>query len=98
MGWEVEGKFKREEIYVHLWLIYAGSLTKNSKIYKAIILLNKNKLIKKKDYGILSPFYLGVCANAAQMVSSLFTFLPVLFSSWLHGGLSKTQHHHQNPC
>ena len=38
MGWEVGGRFKREETYVHLWLIRVDVWQKPTQYYKAIIL------------------------------------------------------------
>ena len=34
MGWEVGGRFKREETYVYLWLIHADSWQK--PVFKAL--------------------------------------------------------------
>ena len=38
MGREMEGRFKREEIYVYLWLIHIEVCQKTTKFCKAIIL------------------------------------------------------------
>ena len=38
MGREMAGRFKREEIYVYLWLIHVEVLQETAKFYKAIIL------------------------------------------------------------
>ena len=48
MGKEMGGKFKREGIYVYLWLIYSDK----KKFCKAIILQLKNKyFLKEKNKG-----------------------------------------------
>ena len=50
MGREMEGRFKREEIYVYLWVIHIEVWQKTAKFCKAIILQQKiNKLKKKKS-------------------------------------------------
>ena len=38
MGWEMGGRFKKEEIYVYLWLIHVEVLQKATKFCKTIIL------------------------------------------------------------
>ena len=38
LGWEVGGKFKREETYVYLWLIHVDMRQKATLYGKAIIL------------------------------------------------------------
>jgi len=45
MGWEMGGRFKREGIYVHLWLIHTDEPT---KFCKAINLQLKKNSRKKK--------------------------------------------------
>ena len=47
MGHKIGGSFKREEIYVYLWLIHVEVWQKTTKSCKAIILLLKNKLKNK---------------------------------------------------
>ena len=47
MGREMGGRFRREGIYVYLWLIYVEVLQKATKFCKAMILQLK-KLIKKE--------------------------------------------------
>ena len=37
MGWEVEGRFKREGTYIHPWLIHADVWQKPTQYFKAII-------------------------------------------------------------
>ena len=50
MGWEVGGGFKREETYVHLWLIHVDVWQKPTQYCKAIILqLKKQQKRKKKS-------------------------------------------------
>ena len=48
MGRDMGGGFKREGIYVYLWLIHAEVWQKTTKFCKAVILQLKNKLIKQK--------------------------------------------------
>ena len=52
------GRFKREGIYVYLWLIHVEVWQKTTKVCKAIILQLKNKLLKKifksSDFLLLS--------------------------------------------
>ena len=43
MGREMRGRFKREGIYVYLWLIHVELLQKTTKFCKAIILQLKKK-------------------------------------------------------
>ena len=50
---EVGRRFKREGIYVYLWLIYVEVQQKTVKFCKAIILQLKSKLIKKKKKKLL---------------------------------------------
>ena len=47
MGREVGGRFKKEGIYVYLWLIHVDVWQKPTKFCNAIILQLKNKLIFK---------------------------------------------------
>jgi len=48
MGLKVEGRFKREGIYVYLWLIHVNIWQKPTQYYKAIILqLKINNFFKK---------------------------------------------------
>ena len=49
MGWEMGGQFKREWIYVYLWLIHVEVWQKTTKFCKAIILQLKNKQNLKID-------------------------------------------------
>ena len=49
MGKEVGGRFKREGIYVYLWLIHVDVCQKPTQYCKAII-LQLNKLKKKEIY------------------------------------------------
>ena len=44
-GW---GRFKREETYVYLWLIYVKVWQKATKFCKTIILQLKNKIFEKQ--------------------------------------------------
>ena len=38
MGWEVGGRFKREETYIYIWLIHIDVWQEPTVYYKAIIL------------------------------------------------------------
>ena len=58
MGWEVEGRFKREGIYVHLWLIHTVVQQKPTQHCKAIILQFKNKFNKIVAMNINEVFHL----------------------------------------
>ena len=49
MGREMRGRFKREGIYVYLWLIHVELLQKTTKFCKAIILQLKKKTNKKGE-------------------------------------------------
>ena len=49
MGREMGGRFKREGIYVYLWLIHVEVWQEKTKFCKAITLQVNDKL-KKKDY------------------------------------------------
>ena len=50
MGWEVEGRFKREGTYVYLWLIHVDIWQKPIQYCKAIILQFKINLKNKKIF------------------------------------------------
>jgi len=41
MGREVEGRFKREGIYVYLWLIHVDVWQKSTQYCKAVIFKNE---------------------------------------------------------
>ena len=58
MGWEVEGRFKREGTHVYLWLIYVDVCQKSAQHCKATILqLKINKFFKNDQYFATSvPF------------------------------------------
>ena len=43
MGREMGGSFKREGIYVYLWLIHVEVCQKTTKFYKAIVLQLKKR-------------------------------------------------------
>ena len=48
--WEVGERFKREEIYVCLWLVHGDVWQKPTEYYKAIILqFKKNLKVEKKN-------------------------------------------------
>ena len=52
MGWEVEGRFKRERTYVYLWLIRVDVWQNPTQYCKAIILqlkIKKRIKVKKKE-------------------------------------------------
>ena len=48
-AWEVGGRFKREGLYVHLWLTHADVWQKPTQHCKAIILQLKIKKKKRAD-------------------------------------------------
>ena len=48
MGWEVEGRFKKEGTCVYLWLIHVDVWQKLAQYCKAIVLLLKINLLKKE--------------------------------------------------
>ena len=51
MGWEVEGRLKREGTNVSLWLVHVDVWQKSTQYCKAIILqLKINLIIKKEEY------------------------------------------------
>ena len=49
MGWEVEGRLKRAETYVYLWLIHVAAWQKSTQYCKAIILQLKKYILKQRD-------------------------------------------------
>ena len=49
MGWEVGGRFKREGTYIYLWPIHINVWQKPTQYCKAIILLLKINILKKKQ-------------------------------------------------
>ena len=65
MGWEVGEKFKREGIYVYLWLIHVDVWQKPTQHCKAIILQLK---IKNKQKSLWS--YLILCIFAHKVFQS----------------------------
>ena len=49
MGWEMEGRLRREGTYVYLWLIHDDVREKPTQYCKVIILqLKVNKFFKRK--------------------------------------------------
>ena len=56
MGWEVERRLKREEMYVYFWLIHADIWQKPTQHHKAIVpqLKIKNKTKKENLHHILT--------------------------------------------
>ena len=50
MGQEMEGRFKKEGIYVYLWLIHVEVWQKTTKFCKAIILQLKKIFLKETRY------------------------------------------------
>ena len=51
MGWEVEGRFKKEGTHLYLRLIHVAVWQKPTQHYKAVIFqLKISKLKKKKDW------------------------------------------------
>ena len=58
MGREMGDSFKREGIYVYLWLIHVAVWQKTTKFFKAIILqLKKTNNLKNNILDILNPIY-----------------------------------------
>ena len=55
MGWEVGGRFKREETYVYLWLIHVDVWQKPTLYCKAIIL--QLKMSKLKNIMFILPWW-----------------------------------------
>ena len=51
MGWEVEGRFKREDTYVYLRLLHVDVWQKPTQYCKGIIYQLKTKKIFKKSPG-----------------------------------------------
>ena len=75
-GWEwvgkVGGRFKREEIYVHLWLIHADTWQKSNQYCKAIInQLKINKYNNNKVFGKSQKLY------QPKRRKMIFSFFPV---------------------
>ena len=57
MEWEVGERFKREGIYVYLWLIHVDVWQKSTQFRKAITCVDHNKLWKMlQEMGI--PYFL----------------------------------------
>ena len=56
MGWEVGGRFKREEECVYLWLIHVDICQRLTQYYKAIILQLKPNF-NLKDFKNLAVIY-----------------------------------------
>ena len=48
MGWEVGGRFKREETFVYLWLIHGDVWQKPTQYCKTVMLQVKIKKLEKK--------------------------------------------------
>ena len=48
MGWEVEGRFKREGTDVYLWLIHVDMWQKPTQYYKVITLQLKINIFKSQ--------------------------------------------------
>ena len=60
-GWDgVEGRFKREGIYIYLWLIHVDVWQKPTQYCEAIILqlkINKSKFKKRTRSEVVKKFY-----------------------------------------
>ena len=50
MGWEVEGRFKKEGTHLYLRLIHVAVWQKPTQHYKAVIFQLKISKLKKKDW------------------------------------------------
>ena len=59
MGREMGGRFKREGMYLYLWMVHVEVWQKRTKFCKAITLQLKNKLIKKNDLAWTPSFSAG---------------------------------------
>ena len=59
MGRQTGGRFKREAIYVHLWLIHVEVWQKTTTFCKAIILQLKNKYFKRIQFVLMAGFSLA---------------------------------------
>ena len=69
MGWEVEGRFKREETYVYLWLIHVD-----------VILQLKNKLQKREEtYVYLGLIHVGLWQKPTQHCKAVILQLKIKF-------------------
>ena len=79
MGREMGGRFKREGIYVYLWLIHAEVWQKTAKFCKAIILQLKNELIKKHFILFSLPF----CIEEYQRKGEIETKQGPVGPSWV---------------
>ena len=52
MGWEVEGRFKKEGTHLYLRLIHVAVWQKPTQHYKAVIFQLKISKLKKKKTGV----------------------------------------------
>ena len=67
MGWEVEGRFKREETYVYLWLIHVDT-----------ILQLKNKFQKREEtYVYLVLIHVGLWQKPTQHCKAVILQLKI---------------------
>ena len=67
MGWEVEGRFKREGTYVYVWLIHVD-LGQKPQYYKVIILQLKINILKSQ---VGEPRIKGVILIPKSLLLSL---------------------------
>ena len=69
MGWEVGGRFRREETYTYIWLIHINVWQEPTGYYKAIILqLNINKLKNKNLNGIYGHLLRTCCVPCTVLI------------------------------
>ena len=57
MGWKMGGRFKRENTYVHLWLIHVDIWQKPTQNYKAIILQLQKEKTHMMPSSVASPIF-----------------------------------------
>ena len=60
MGWEVGGGFRKEGIYVYLWLIHVDVWQKPTQHCNAIILQIKMNIFFKVPLKLTEKIYLGI--------------------------------------
>ena len=70
MGWQVRGRFKREETHIYLWLIHVDVWQKPTQYCKAIILqLKMNTLFKNVEITvILVYYYFLLCKHISSFI------------------------------
>ena len=79
MGREMGGRFKREGIYVHLWLIHVEVWQKTTQFCKAVILQKK----KLKKGGMLAQLCLTLFYPWSSLGSSACGILQARILEWV---------------